>query len=305
MLLLLKVKNILKYSGLWDIYLGNCLRPWKCEPLSGSLIWCTHWHIGGGSILLKGYYLCVITARWLLWQRHTKVSEVEEIWGIPSIGSVGLIFGSTVTFCLTVPSFWLFFSSAKGVSNSCLLPPRNIVKDLIFCLVIPWDLWMKRTIKIHNVFLGGGFQNWSLWGSHPLGYWIPSLCNVEKAVGENLFFQHHQRKQTSLLFRKWNTPIGDHFIIFFKWMKTSQVEVMKCRRSANRLRPSSSSHKERRSAGSPPCLGRALLGSRTWSVSELQLIMPLLSHQQRIPQTGCFSLCGVGQWFEKESFPGL
>lgn len=107
------------------------------------------------------------------------------------------------------------------------------------------------------------------------------------------------------MFRKWNTPIGDHFIIFFKWMKTSQVEVMKCRRSANRLRPSSFSHKERRSAGSPPCLGRALLGSQTLSVSELQLITPLLSHQQKIPQTSCFPLCGVRQWFERESFPGL
>lgn len=55
---------------------------------------------------------------------------------------------------------------------------------------------------------------------------------------------------------------------FFKWMKTSPVEVMKCRRSANRLRPSSFSHKEWRSACSPPCLGRALLGSQTLSISE-------------------------------------
>lgn len=54
----------------------------------------------------------------------------------------------------------------------------------------------------------------------------------------------------------------------FKWMKTSPVEVMKCRRSANRLRPSSFSHKEWRSACSPPCLGRALLGSQTLSISE-------------------------------------
>lgn len=105
------------------------------------------------------------------------------------------------------------------------------------------------------------------------------------------------------MFRKWNTPIGDHFIIFLKWMKTSQVEVMKCRISANRLHPSSFSHKEWRPAVSPPCLVRALLGSQALSVSELQLITPLLSHQQKIPQTGCFPLCGVGQWFERESFP--
>lgn len=92
-------------------------------------------------------------------------------------------------FCLIIPSFWpLFFHLSGNVSNSCLLPPWKVVRDLIFCLVIPWDLWMRRAIKIQNVFLGGGFQNWSLWGSHPLGYWIPSLCNVEKVVGENLLF---------------------------------------------------------------------------------------------------------------------
>lgn len=101
------------------------------------------------------------------------------------------ILGSIVIFCIVVPSFWpLFFHGPRDVSNSCLLPLWKVVRDLIFCLVIPWDLWMKRTIKIQDVFWrgGGGFQNWPLSRSHPLGYWIPFLCNVEKVVGENLPF---------------------------------------------------------------------------------------------------------------------
>lgn len=158
---------------------------------------------------------------------------------------------SIVIFCLTVPLILAtVFSSAKRCQQLTSDPPRNVVRDLIFCLVIPWDLWMKRTIKIQNVFLGGGFQNWSLWGSHPLGYWISSLCNVEKAVWWKLALLASPKKQTSSLFKVKHTHWGSlHH--FFKWMKTSQAELMKCRISANRLHPSSFGHKERWSANSP------------------------------------------------------
>lgn len=175
--MVIKGKKFTKFSKLYHIYLGSCLWPWKCEPYSGS--YDTHRHIGTDSIFTKGYYFeynC----------NETEAYEVSEA----AVNSLRHgILGSIVIFCLMVPSFWPLFSHLpRDVSNSCLLPPQNVVRNLIFCLVIPEDLWMKRAIKIQNVFLGGGFQNWSLWGSHPLGFWIPSLCNVEKLVGENLLF---------------------------------------------------------------------------------------------------------------------
>lgn len=56
----------------------------------------------------------------------------------------------------------LLFCLLWDISNTCLLPSLNVVKDLIFCLVIPLDIWMRRTVKNKkNVFLGGGFQNLS------------------------------------------------------------------------------------------------------------------------------------------------
>lgn len=146
--------------------------------------------------------------RWLLWQRCTKVLRAEQIWGIGSIGSVGFYSWFSCYFLPRYPHSGHFLVCQGGVHNPCQLPPQNMVRDLIFCLVIPWDVWMKRTIKIQTVFLGGGFQNWSLWGSHPLGYWIPSLCNVEKAVGENLFFQHHQKNRRLYCFESETHPLG-------------------------------------------------------------------------------------------------
>lgn len=225
------------------MHLGTCLWPWKCVPHSAG--YDTHWHIGNGSILIKDYYFVHNCNEIMSWWRHTKVSKAAVVvWGI---GFFVLMLFSASWY----PSFWPLFSHLpRDVSNSHLLPPRNVVRDLIFCLVIPWDLWMKRTIKIQNVFLGGGFQNWSLWGSHPLGYWISSLCNVEKAVWWKLAPLASPKKQTSSLFKVKHTHWGSlHH--FFKWMKTSQAELMKCRISANRLHPSSFGHKERWSANSP------------------------------------------------------
>lgn len=51
----------------------------------------------------------------------------------------------------------------------------------------------------------------------------------------------------------------------------------------------------------PLHLPRPLLCLQTVPVAQLPLIMPPLSHPQRIPQTGCFPLGGAGQRFESKS----
>lgn len=104
------------------------------------------------------------------------------------------------------------------------------------------------------------------------------------------------------MFRNWNTPIGDHFIIFFKWMKTSQVELMKCRISANRLHPSSFSHKEQWSANSPlhpPCLGK----SPSWLTNRVP-IWATTNHatvESSTQNPTDWLLSSL--WYERKSFP--
>lgn len=134
------------------------------------------------------------------------------------------------SFHFMVASLWpRIFHVLIDVSKSCRLPCWNAIRILLFCLVITWNLPTKSAIKVWNVFLDEGFQNWAFWGSHPLRHWIPSSCNVEKVVGENWLFQ-----QTHPL--PWKNEQTDIFIVqrvkhilwgsrheCFKWMETSQV----------------------------------------------------------------------------------
>lgn len=53
---------------------------------------------------------------------------------------------------------------------------------------------------------------------------------------------------------------------------------------------------------SRPVQRRTLLGLQTLSLSELQLITPLLSHYQKTPQTGRLPVCGAGLLFEENQF---
>ena len=170
------------------------------------------------------------------------------------------ILDSIVIFCLIVPSIWppFFFSTAEECQQ--LLSPTTLkcCQGSHILLGNPLRSWDEKNHKNPKCFSRWGFPKLVPFREPPT--WILNTLPVQcgKSGWWKFTLLASPKKQTSLLFRNWNTPIGDHFIISFKWMKTSQVELMKCRISANRLHPSSFSHKEQWSANSPsaPSLSR-------------------------------------------------
>lgn len=151
------------------------------------------------------------------------------------------------------------------------------------------------------MFLDGGFQKLVPFQEPPIWILNNSSCVMWKRLVKIHSLASPKNRRLYCLETETHL-IGDHFIISFKWMKTSQVELMKCRISGKQTTPFLFSHKEQWSANSPlhpPCLGKSPSWLTTVALSELQLSMLLLSHQHRIPQTGCFPL-----WYESSNlFP--
>ena len=143
------------YSGFCNMYLGNCLGPWKCEALSGSND--TYWHIGSGSILLKGYdFVCnhnemiVMTEMYKSFKGRTNLRH-RIYW------FCWVLFLVLLLFSAWVPSVWPFFSLPRGCPQSLSATTSKYGQGSHILLGNPLRRLDEKNHKNPNCFSRWGF----------------------------------------------------------------------------------------------------------------------------------------------------